>query len=517
MIQLRPYQLEAIDQLRGHFAKNRRKIVLCLPTGAGKTVVFSSLVKATLEKNPLARVLILTHRQELLTQAGGTLNSFGIQVEAITAKRKHINPDARCYVGMVETYYRRLKQNPHLLNMTLIIIDEAHYGNFKKLFSEFSTGQFIVGATATPISAAKTDPLSNYYDDIICPVQIPDLIEQGYLSKVLTYAAPINRSALKKDWSGEFSEASLMQIFDKREVYANLLTKFRQFGIRENGEPTKTIIFNVNIAHSKEVTRQFNEAGISARHVDGETPDAERAVIIRDFRNGIYPVICNVGILNAGFDDSAVETVIVNRATTSLPLWLQMAGRGSRIHPGKTHFTLIDMGDNHKDLFLWQALRDWDHLFRAKKKESDREGIAPVKDCPECGAILPIQQKICDACGYEFPAKEEDKKPDADFVLIDGVATKVPVLSDSLRGMDKPSKWPALTVQELHEIQCIKGRKIGWVVNVIRDRCLSQQQFYIELSQFGRLKGYKPGWAEHQSFSTPGASQWQSSPQYATI
>ncbi len=499
-MQLRPYQLEAIDQLRNLFSHNKRKVVLCLPTGAGKTVVFSSLVKATLQKNEFARVLILTHRQELLTQAGGTLRQFGIPIEPIIAKRKHINPDANVYVGMVETYYRRIKQNPHLLNMNLIIIDEAHYGNFKKLFAQFQNGQYIVGATATPISAVKSDPMSNYYDEVICPVQIPELIDSGFLSPVRTFSVPSNRSELQKDWSGEFSDESQMLLFDKREVYANMLAKYREFGLNEDGTPTRTIVFNVNIAHSLEVTKQFNLAGILARHIDGETPTAERESIIAGFKSGVFPVICNVGILNAGFDDPAVKTIIVNRATASMALWKQMAGRGSRIHPGKEYFTLIDMGENYTDLGLWQQYDDWHSIFRQKKEK--KAGIAPVKDCPECGAIFPVQIMDCPTCAYHFEPKEKEPAPDAAFTQVDHLINQT--LPDELRELDRPVSWPTLSVQQLHEIQCIRGRKVGWVVNVLRERCDTETDFRTDLTQFGKLKGYKSGWASYQSYGQNG-------------
>ena len=339
--------------------------------------------------------------------------------------------------------------------------------------------------------------MSNYYDEVICPVQIPDLIEAGFLSDVRTYSVAVDKSFLKKDWSGEYSDESQMQVFDKREVYANLLQKYREFGLDADGVPTKTIVFNVNIAHSLEVTRQFCNAGIQAMHIDGETPTAERESIISGFKSGVFPVICNVGILNAGFDEPGVQTVIVNRATTSMALWKQMAGRGSRIHPGKTHFSLIDMGENYTDLGLWQQYDDWHSIFRRKK--SDKVGVAPMKDCPKCGAILPVSVMLCPTCGHEFKSKEAEPSPDADFVQVDhlgGIST----LPDELRELDRPTAWPTLTVNQLHEIQCIRGRKVGWVVNVLRDRCENETAFFTDLTHYGKLKGYKHGWALHQSY-----------------
>lgn len=494
MIQLRPYQKDSVAVLRENFRRGNRKVVLCAPTGSGKTVTFSYLVSATLQKDLFAKVLILTNRAELLTQAGGTLQKMGIRYEPITADNKRINLQARCYVGMVETYKKRIKKHPELLNMNLVIIDEAHYGNFKTLFKEWPENVYVIGATATPLSASKDDPLSNYYQSLVNPVQIADLIEDGYLVPAVTYAARIDRTALRTDSMGEYSDASQMETFAKREVYAGLISKFRQF-CTTDGAPRKTIIFNVNIAHSKAVVAEFEAAGIRAKHLDGETDPWERESLISGFKSGAFPVICNVGILNAGFDDPSVEVIIMNRATTSVSLWLQCCGRGSRPSPGKEKFTILDMGDNWQELGLWEQPRPWDELWCKKRKKSDKAGVSPVKDCPECGALVSMSARQCTECNYEFPVKEKEPAKEVDFVQIADTR--------ELLALDKPANWPTMSVSDLERVREVKNRSKGWPIHVIRDRADSEEQFRYQLKELAQLRGYKRGWEKYVEFSQP--------------
>ncbi|WP_084757839.1 DEAD/DEAH box helicase [Spirosoma luteum] len=494
MIHLRPYQEDARNGIRGHFVLNNRKVLLCMPTGSGKTVTFADLVTRTLSKDLFAKALILTNRAELLTQAGGTLERMGIRYEAITATNKQINLRARCFVGMVETYYKRAKKHPELLKMNLVIIDEAHYGNFKKLFAQWGSDVYVIGATATPLSASKDDPLSNYYNAIVNPVQIADLIDNGYLVPAVTYAARIDRSSLKLDSMGEYSDSSQMDTFAKREVYAGLISKYLQF-CTDEGRAKKTIIFNVNIAHSKAVCAEFEAAGIPARHLDGETDPWVRASIIAGFKSGAFPVICNVGILNAGFDEPGVEVIVMNRATTSVSLWLQCCGRGSRPSPGKGRFTILDMGDNWQELGLWEQARPWEELWNKKRKKSEKAGVSPVKDCAQCGAIVPMSARECSECGHVFPIKEKGPSKEVEFTVVADTR--------ELLAMDKATNWPIMSVSDLERVREAKNRSKGWPIHVIRDRAISETDFREQLKELAHLRGYKRGWEKYVDFAKP--------------
>jgi superfamily II DNA or RNA helicase len=158
---LRDYQLGSIEGLKNSFGAGHQRVILCLPTGAGKTVTFCELARLTVSKDPKARVLILTDRIELLYQAGGSLYKTGLTAGILDAKAKYM-PKSQVVVAMVETYYKRAKKGWNIPGLKLIIIDEAHKGNFRKVI-ELHPNTHIVGATATPVATSKRNPLNLYF------------------------------------------------------------------------------------------------------------------------------------------------------------------------------------------------------------------------------------------------------------------------------------------------------------------------------------------------------------------
>src|SRR5690554_5076878 len=186
MIKLRPYQRELIQKLRTNLRSGNRRIVLCAPTGAGKTIMFTYIAKRHIEKG--GRVLVFTHRKELLSQAGGSFKKFGLEPELITAGS---NPDLSktLHVSMIETFDRRLEEySLFLASRTLIIIDEAHLNSFTKVFPEVPDGAIVLGATATPYRKGKKLPeLSEFYQDLVQGIDTPELVEMGFLSPARTY------------------------------------------------------------------------------------------------------------------------------------------------------------------------------------------------------------------------------------------------------------------------------------------------------------------------------------------
>lgn len=490
-IQLRGYQLVGKDMLRERFRAGDHFVVFCLATGGGKTVVFSDLVASTLQRDLKARVLILTDRTELLTQAGGTLAKFGIRWEAITADSRNINHRARCFVAMVETFYNRAKKMPWLWEATLVIVDEAHKGNFKKLLQHWRGMEKpprVVGFTATPISSSKKDPLSGYYQSIVCPVQISQLIAEGFLVPAVTYAAKTDLSALKKDKFGEYSEESQMAALGGRQVRAGLVDKYLALM-----PGTKAVCFCVNVKHSLETMAEFASRGMKAAHVDGTTHPELRDKIFADFKAGKIQILCNCGIATTGWDEPSVETVIVNRKTISVALWLQMTGRGSRLHPGKTHFNILDMGDNWRELGLWESERDWEAIFH-QKPASRSAGVAPVKDCPnpECGAIVHASAKVCPHCQTPFPEKEKEAPEDAEFVQI--------ATSDELLAMDQKRQYKKMSTVELERVRELTDRKPGWTIWKLRELADDEDDFRERLKVIAKQRRYHPKWVEHVAY-----------------
>ena len=405
---LRDYQEKLILDVARKVASNKKKVVVQMATGAGKTIAFASIsARYTAKSNN--SVLVLVHRKELLQQTRRTLyNAFSINCQIIIAGMK-IVPEAKVYVGMVESVTRRIDR---IKNVGMVIIDECHIANFNKIHDHFKEAIFL-GFTATPLASSKEKPLKNYYEDIVCAIDIPELIELGSLCPNQTYAAKdaINRKTLVTKGS-EFDTGLMGVEFSKQQHINNTLKVYK-----EKANNTKAIVFNSTIEHSLKVTEAFVDAGYNARHFDGETESKERTEILSWFEITPEAILCNVGIATTGFDEPSIETVIVNRATMSMPLWLQMTGRGSRPTEKKTCFTIIDMGGNAVTHGDWCDTRNWQDIFFNPPKKG-KEGVAPVKSCPKCDAIMPISVRICKECKYEFPAPEVKLEEElGEFVL----------------------------------------------------------------------------------------------------
>lgn len=431
------------------------------------------MAKTSVERGK--RVVILTDRVELLSQAGGTLSRVGLQPEMISAGTKYLHPSL-CYVAMVETLNNRMKLasfRQALGHVDLLIIDECHKGNFLKLLPHFPD-TYVVGVTATPISARKDSPLCDHYTDIVCPVSIADLIEGGFLCPAKTYV-PKEALAPMKSRRGEYTDESQMKVFSK--MYDGVVEQYEKIA-----GGTKALIFCVNQEHTQLTAQAFEQAGHRTAWLTSDST-ADRAQLLEDFSAGRYDVLCNCGILTTGYDEPSIETIILNRKTKSLPLYMQMCGRGSRRFQEKRHFTIIDMGANFSEHGLWQQEMDWEDKFRNPKRPGAAEGVAPVKECPSCGYITHMSSRICPDCQYVWPAREapELKRSEA-FVEIPERLMNV--------GSRDQSRLP---VADLLAVQEFRGYKPGWVVRVLVDR-----RDRAGLEEYARHKGYKPGWATHR-------------------
>lgn len=388
------FQDKLITGLGRKLTQGRRKVCGQLPTGGGKTVVFACVTDRYIKKSGKS-VLIVVHRQELLNQTRKTLyNAFGIEAVAIKAGMKYI-PEAMVYVAMVESLGRRIHK---LKDIGMVIIDECHIASFNKIHQYFPEAYFI-GFTATPLSSNKRKPVKMFYDDIVCGADIPELIKAGRLCQNMTWAPKeiVDRMELTIR-GGEFDEQEMSAEFSRPKYINNTVSAYSRWALG-----TKTLVFNVNVEHSKAVNDAFVKAGYNSKHIDGNTPHIERVRIIDWFKHTDDAILCNVGITTVGFDEPTIETVIVNKATMSMPLWLQMCGRGSRPTLAKSAFTIIDMGGNAITHGDWSQPRDWETLFHNPPKINE-EGVAPVKSCPGCSAIIPASAKVCPFCGYAYPA-----------------------------------------------------------------------------------------------------------------
>lgn len=482
---LRPYQIVAREEISAKFQEGLRRIILCLPTGAGKTVTFAYLVYLALQRGK--RVLVLTDRIELLTQGDGTFTRFGMKASIISAGSKRLIRH-NLYIAMVETLDRRIKRGGSAFfdsmgPVDLIIVDEAHKAAFWKVLEAFPNA-FVVGATATPLSASKKKPLNTFYDDIVEPVSIRELIDSGWLSRMRLYAGAEHLTSLKVR-GGEYTEESLMQFFGDAKMYANAVRHYR-----DHADGEKALCFCVNVQHSIDTAQHFRDAGIEAAHIDGTTSEFERKLILANFAKGYIKVLCNVGVLTTGYDEASIQCIIINRKTKSLPLWLQMCGRGSRVTDGvKDSFKIIDLGSNYIEHFPWDFTHNWTDIFhtaQVKSAEPGEAGEAITKVCKQCEAVNHASALICKECGAEFPVKEKELIEDAELVELTGREA----WWNDLARLASGRPYSNLSVEEIYAVRKDRNFKLGWAVHLLRAKN-DDQVFY----QYAQVAGYKMSWA----------------------
>lgn len=358
---LYPYQKEAIVRIfdRLHKSNQKENILFQLPTGGGKTIIFSEIARQFVHERK-QKVLILTHRIELSVQTSNALKHIGVKNKIINrdVKELHDKEEFSCYVAMVETLNNRLSDDEEYLgDIGLVIVDEAHYNSFRKIFRYFKSS-IMLGVTATPLSSNRNLPLNENYDVLIVGESIADLIEEGYLSSATTYSYSVNLRSLKIGPDGDYTVSSLERLYSLYTMQDKLISAYEE---RSMGK--KTLIFNSGIATSLKVLELFKNAGYGIKHLDSTFSAKDRRDTLDWFRTTPNAILTSVGILTTGFDEPTVETIMINRATRSLTLWHQMIGRGSRITKTKSHFNIIDLGNNVQRLGLWQAFIDWQDIF----------------------------------------------------------------------------------------------------------------------------------------------------------
>ncbi|QGK74212.1 DEAD/DEAH box helicase [Flavobacterium sp. SLB02] len=333
------------------------KLLYQLPTGGGKTVVFSEIARRFIERFGKT-VVILTHRKELCTQTSTTLKNIGVKNLIISSTSGNFKPDCDCYVAMVETLRNRIKSKKiKTNNVGLVIVDEAHHNSFRKLMSSFKKA-VVIGVTATPFSCDTSKPMKKHYNSLITGVNIAALISDGFLAKPQSYVYEVELNSLKTGLHGDYTISSSNELYSSAAMQDLLLQAFK-----ENAEGQKTLIFNNGIETSLRVYETFTAAGFAIKHLDNKTSDDERKKILKWFKKTKGAILTSVSILTTGFDEPTVQHVILNRATTSITLYHQMIGRGARKLPSKKNFGITDLGNNIHRFGPWEEPVDWKYVF----------------------------------------------------------------------------------------------------------------------------------------------------------
>jgi superfamily II DNA or RNA helicase len=267
--------------------------------------------------------------------------------------------DYSCFIAMVETLNNRLNEDENFIkNIGLVIVDEAHYNSFRKIFQFYSSCN-ILGVTATPLSSNKALPLKDNYNKLLVGESISNLIEGAYLSNAETYSYDINLHGLKIGSNGDFTIGSSDILYSNYFMQEKLI-----FAYEEVCAGDKTLIFNAGIETSRRVEESFKKLKFNIRHLDSTFSDKDRKDVLSWFKETPNAILTSVGILTTGFDEPTVRSIIINRATRSLTLYHQMIGRGSRKLPEKSDFKIIDLGNNVRRFGYWQDYINWQDAFK---------------------------------------------------------------------------------------------------------------------------------------------------------
>ncbi len=356
------YQKTAIEEIFKRFdnAPIDYHLLYQLPTGGGKTVIFSEIVRRYISEYK-KKVLVLTHRIELSKQTSNMLHEFGVQNKIINSTANLDDQENyHCFVAMVETLKNRLNDDKlDISDIGLVIVDEAHYNSFTKIFKFFDKS-IILGVTATPLSSNIKLPMYENYKELFVGETIKHLINNKFLASANMYSYNVGLTSLEVGANGDYTVKSSEDLYTNIDMLTKLVDAYE-----ETSKGKKTLIFNNGIQTSIQVFHAFKKAGYPIAHLDNTNTKKERDFILKWFKKTPNAIITSVSILTTGFDEPTIESIILNRATKSLTLYYQMIGRGSRIIENKSTFNVIDLGNNFHRFGPWGADLDWQRMFRA--------------------------------------------------------------------------------------------------------------------------------------------------------
>jgi|TARA_Y100000289_G_scaffold62552_1_gene71877 superfamily II DNA or RNA helicase len=454
-MQLRSYQIKAIDSLRYSFnTKGKKSPLLVMPTGAGKTVVFAAISKAISQNKK--NVLILVHRRELIDQASKKLKAIGVKHGVIAAKYKESRNNIQ--IASVQTLVRRLVKNT--FNPNYIIIDEAHHaaaGSWTKIIDHFKDA-YKIGCTATPIRLDGRG-LADYFDDLVKGPGVAKLIDEKYLAPYKVFAPPLKVNLDKvKTLGGDYQKKELEKQIDSVDIIGDAVQQYKKHA---DGLPA--IAFCISIKHATDVCNKFKDAGYKAAIVHGEMKVDDRDKAIKGLGNGKIQILTSVDVISEGTDVPDVSAAILLRPTKSEGLYLQQVGRVLRPKTNKTAIILDHVNSTRTHGFV-DDKRDWS-LHSQKKKKKKGELAPHVETCKKCFATYK-PTPVCPVCGYQAENRERFIKQEEGELE----ELKRKEQAETEKQQQKQLIATARTLEELEMVAKILGYKKGWAYRVHESR-----------------------------------------------
>lgn len=450
--QLRPYQEAALERIRYRYSQGTKRVLLHMPTGSGKTVVFCEIFAGMIKKG--RRGIMAVKGKALVDQASQRLFREGIPHGCLQGTHWNHNPGAPIQICSIDTLYRR-KVAPQA---DMVVIDEAHFAtsdSFRWFVAQYPEA-FFLPVTATPY---VKDGLRHIADEVVRPISFRDLVSQGYL-RPPRYFAPtsVNLADVRIDRkTSDYEARGLASAVSQPNIFGDIVRYFREIG-----QLQPALCFAVSVEHSRALVEKFAASGIPAAHMEADTPDAERTAILRDLATGKIRVVCNVGILCTGVDLPWLRVVIMARPTKSYNLYIQQLGRGTRPFEGKENFVVLDHANNINE-----------HGFMEDERECDLDGdgapkAPPVKICKACFVAFNPRacKNVCPECGHDHGPLEEP---------VGGGGSTRKVEADE-----------RVALEELR-VQTMEPAQLAQVKRAI-----------LKLAKTAAMKGYKPGFVFHR-------------------
>lgn len=410
----------------------------------------AEIARRTTENNN--RVMFLIHRKEVLDQAVKTFKEQGVNPNLLTA-------------GMVQTLTRRVDKLPI---PDVILVDEAHHAlakSYQRILKQFPKA-IVLLFTATPHRTGRTQ-LDQIADDIIVGQSIHELTDKGFLAPFRYFQPPndFNSKLLKRGSTGDFTNES-MQVAMSTRIFGHIVKQYKRIA-----SGMQAVVYTYSIDSAHKIAAEFNEAGITARSVNGKTPQDMRDHIVRMFRDQRIKILVNVNLFTEGVDLPNVDCVIMARPTTSLALYLQFSMRCLNPRPGKTAI-IIDHANNFKTFGYPDDNRDWKQAIKSGKQKSKTlltdSGLSIIT-CDYCFAVIKareVKDGKCPICGK--PIKVHKAKPVSDVDLVEASKERQKVIHEIVKS-DLLKSVATKSVGELHSLK--------------------------ELQAYAKLHSYKPGWA----------------------
>lgn len=491
--QLRPYQRACVDACFEWASTHDGNALLVIPTGGGKSLIMGAIVSEALANASGTRALILAHRKELIAQnvrAVSSVMPLG-QIGINSAGLKSRDLTSPIIVAGIQSVARK----PYEMGaFDVILIDEAHlvpteddtlYRKFILAAQLLNPKVVFIGLTATPYRlgfGVLHRGKGALFTDVAYEASVGELIRDGYLCSLISRATLAQLSVEGVGTrGGEFVAGALERAVDVEDTTIQVVSEMCEMFAARN----KWLIFCAGVQHAEHVAEALRAAGIPTKAIHGELDAESRKQALWDFKEGRLRALTSMDVLTTGYDEPAIDAIALLRPTKSTGLYVQMVGRGFRMHPSKTNTLVLDFAGNVARHGPVDAIRS-DQF----KERGTGEGSVPTKTCPECRAIVVAGVRTCPECNYAFP--EPERLP------ILSEASMMPILSTE----KAPVEWFEVSHVEYHYHQRDDKTPSMRVEYYLGFRRLASEWICFEHQGFARTRA-EQWWAQRDTDPPP--------------